>query len=199
MLPTIAYVAGPGELIYHGQLAGVYGHYSLPQPLVVPRMGAALVDRRTRRAMERTGLGLDDLGRGKDWAWGVVARHLAAEALDPLFDGAAGELRTMVARLDERLRSLDPGLGPLVESTERKLDHTLGVLRAKAAQAMRKREAELRGQVVHAAQWLFPEGLPQERVFSVAQVYPLAGPALFEHLFDALELGTEGLHLVDLP
>jgi bacillithiol biosynthesis cysteine-adding enzyme BshC len=199
LLPTIAYVAGPNELVYHEQLAGVYARYDLPQPLVVPRMGTALLDGRTQRALARTGLGLDDLGRGKDWAWGVVARGLAAAELDPLFDATAGDLRGLVAHLDGRLRSFDASLGPLVESTGRKLNHTLGVLRDKAAQAMRRREAELRRQVTHAAQWLFPEGLAQERVFSVAQVYPLAGPALFERLFDALELGAPGLQLVDLP
>jgi len=37
LFPTIAYVAGPSELAYLGQLRGVYEQFGVPMPLMVPR------------------------------------------------------------------------------------------------------------------------------------------------------------------
>ena len=44
LFPTICYVGGPNELAYLAQLRGVYEHFGIPMPLIVPRATATLVD-----------------------------------------------------------------------------------------------------------------------------------------------------------
>ena len=61
LFPTICYVAGPSELAYLGQLGGVYNHFGIPMPLMVPRASATLIDSSTARFLGKTGFQLADL------------------------------------------------------------------------------------------------------------------------------------------
>ena len=53
LFPTVAYVGGPSELVYLGQLKEVYEHFGLPMPLVYPRASATLVDSAAARFLTR--------------------------------------------------------------------------------------------------------------------------------------------------
>jgi bacillithiol biosynthesis cysteine-adding enzyme BshC len=44
LFPTVAYVAGPSELAYLGQLRGIYQHFNVPMPLVYQRASATILD-----------------------------------------------------------------------------------------------------------------------------------------------------------
>src|SRR5205814_7840899 len=70
LFPTICYVAGPNELAYLGQLAGVYGAFGVPMPLIQQRATATLLDsnamrflskrseeRRVGKSVDRSGVG----------------------------------------------------------------------------------------------------------------------------------------------
>ena len=57
LFPTVAYVAGPNELAYLGQLKPVYAHFGVPMPLMVPRASATLLD----------SAGVRFLGRSTTW------------------------------------------------------------------------------------------------------------------------------------
>ncbi|RPI05965.1 MAG: bacillithiol biosynthesis cysteine-adding enzyme BshC, partial [Zetaproteobacteria bacterium] len=61
LFPTLAYVAGPGELAYFAQLRPVYDLFGVPMPAVVPRATLSLVDPRSARLLERFRLGLREL------------------------------------------------------------------------------------------------------------------------------------------
>src|SRR5262249_40431833 len=52
LLPTVAYVAGPSELAYHGQTQVLYPFFGRPQPVIFPRAGFTLVDNRIQRLLE---------------------------------------------------------------------------------------------------------------------------------------------------
>ena len=53
LLPTVAYVAGPSELAYLGQLRGIYAAFDVPMPIIYPRASATLVDAATVRFLNR--------------------------------------------------------------------------------------------------------------------------------------------------
>ena len=54
LFPTAAYVSGPSELAYLGQLGGVYQQFDRPMPLMYPRAMATLVDSATARFLSKT-------------------------------------------------------------------------------------------------------------------------------------------------
>ena len=44
LFPTIAYVAGPHELVYLGQLREIYDSFDVPMPIIYPRASVTVVD-----------------------------------------------------------------------------------------------------------------------------------------------------------
>ncbi|MGH7656616.1 MAG: bacillithiol biosynthesis cysteine-adding enzyme BshC, partial [Gemmatimonadales bacterium] len=63
ILPTVAYVAGPGELRYLALTQPVYERLRIPRQLPVPRWSGLLVESRVERTLARFDAGLDDLQR----------------------------------------------------------------------------------------------------------------------------------------
>jgi len=61
LLPTLAYVAGPGELAYYAQLREVYHLFGQTMPVLVPRWGVTLVEPEQRQVLERWQLNLSEL------------------------------------------------------------------------------------------------------------------------------------------
>ena len=188
LFPTAAYVSGPNELAYLGQLRGVYERFGIPMPIIFPRASATIVDRATVRFLERYGLDFADLRPRDD---GVLNRLLAAQIPAELETALAGA----DAAVDERLAAvsaaaplLDPTLSGVVESTRKRMQRDLATLRGKVVQAAKRRDETLRRQFRRARAQAFPNGEPQER--SVGTVYFLNryGPAFVDRLLADLPL-----------
>ena len=92
LLPTVAYLAGPGELRYLELAPPVYERLGVTRQLPVPRWSGLLVERRVDRVLESSGSALDDLlepaGR---WKPGSCGRSFPTEAT-----AALAELRAAV-------------------------------------------------------------------------------------------------------
>lgn len=164
ILPTVAYVAGPGEVAYFAQVSAVAAALGMAQPRVVPRWGGLVLDPAVRQSLEREHLAIDNL-RDPHAAERLVARR----TLDP----AAREALT---RIRETLRREAARLDAIVDGDEA-LRRSVGSMRATAEfrverlerrlAAARKRGASPEIRDVRLAQaWLYPGGVPQERVLS---------------------------------
>ena len=53
LLPTVAYVAGPNELAYLGQLRRIYAAFDVPMPVIYPRASVTFVDTATVKFLNR--------------------------------------------------------------------------------------------------------------------------------------------------
>lgn len=188
LFPTVAYVSGPNELAYLGQLRAVYERFGVPMPIVYPRASATIVDRATVKFLDRYDLDFEGLQPRDD---GVLNRLLASQIPAELETalGAAG------AGIDERLSAvaaavpaLDPTLSGVVQSTRGRMERDLATLRGKVVQAAKRRNEILRRQFRRARAQAFPNGDPQER--SVGTVYYLNryGPAFVDRLLADLPL-----------
>ena len=61
ILPTAAYIAGPGELGYFAQVTAVAEALELPLPLVVPRWSTTLIEPRLQKTLNTLGVAASDL------------------------------------------------------------------------------------------------------------------------------------------
>ena len=84
LLPTAAYVAGPGEVSYFAQYKGVYDWAGIPMPIIYPRASATLVESKVQKVLERYGLGVADFEEETD----KVFRRLVVGGLEADVDEA---------------------------------------------------------------------------------------------------------------
>lgn len=61
LFPTLAYVAGPGEIAYWSSLKAMFRLFDRKVPPVVPRMSVTIVERRIQKTLETLGLTVQDV------------------------------------------------------------------------------------------------------------------------------------------
>ncbi len=174
LLPTAAYVGGPGEIAYFAQLAPLYAAYGMTMPLVVPRARLRVVDPPTRRRLARHDLGTDDATRPEDEVLAAAARatshggrpanaeptDLRAALLAPFEHTLAG----MRGELEHAGRGIDTAVAKTLATVER----AVAKLAEKVANAKLQQDRALVEDVRALRASLAPNGIEQERVYGLA-------------------------------
>lgn len=187
LFPTLTYIGGPAEVAYYGQLGGVYRRYGLPFPVVWPRASHTLVGARTVRVLEKHGLTITQFVEGIE---SVVDRKLRDDMPERIAEGlraARGDVEAHYRNLKGHLETLDPGLGRIVDASERKTNFALGRLEEKTLRAMKKADGVMRGQIMRADRMVYPNGQLQERVANIWQYVALYGFDVVKTLFAATD------------
>ncbi len=181
VLPTISYVAGPGELAYFAQVSAVAEAIGAAQPVAVPRWSCTIVEPAVARALERLGVGLDDM---RDTS--ALERRVATDAIPETVRQALGELRSAVSDGLAKLATRDgktPG-GPLldpavVDGAGRQLDFRLDRLERRLRAAAKRRGNEALRDLHAARAALWPGGHRQERTLNFIPLLARYGEPLW--------------------
>jgi bacillithiol biosynthesis cysteine-adding enzyme BshC len=187
LLPTVAYVAGPGELAYFAQLRPVYEHFGVPMPLLVPRAFLSLVEPRVLQLMERFHLGLPELALEPEQLSSRVLRTLLPPDVEVTLAKARDAVGEIFRGVGEAVAAVDPTLRATAGQTAGHIRGHLDQLERKAVQALKRREADTRQQVLRLCQALMPGGRPQERVVPALPYLARYGPSLLDTLRQSID------------
>src|SRR5690606_29407152 len=99
LLPTLAYVAGPGELAYFAQIGCLFRAHGIQPPLVFPRHSVTLVGPTVRRLLDRQGLAVASFRRDVSTLVHEALRNEVPEAV-------SDALRELRAAIDVRFERL---------------------------------------------------------------------------------------------
>ena len=188
MLPTAAYVAGPGEISYFAQLPGLYDDMDVTMPIIYPRASLTIVETKVQRIMEKNGLAIEDLSENYENLFSRLSKRAAAGNLEDLLKSSRSEINNIFDGLAAKLAEFDPGLKNVAESAKKKVDHQVNILGERAYKAQRSRDDILRNQIKRACMNIYPDGKPQERVFNLAQYLVLYGPQFMDDVMSTIEL-----------
>ncbi len=186
MFPTIAYVAGPSELAYLGQLREVYAFHETAMPLIVPRATGTLLDAPAARFLQRHEVPLPALRAQDEHALNALLEAQLPGSVEQALAETEELMHQGVARLRATLPAVDPTLDGTVQSVAGRLDHELRSLRTKVIQASKRRHETLRRQFIRTQSLTFPGGHAQERTVGVVWFMNRYGPALVPRLYDVL-------------
>ena len=195
MFPNVAYVAGPGELAYHGQLEEIYKAFRVPRPLIYPRASASIMDAASLRFLDKQQMPFAALARPDESALNALLESRLPEGAKGSLVGAAEAIRDRWNALVTELPKIDPTLEGAARASLARLQHELDTLQWKTVRAVKRRESDLRRQFNHARQLAFPGGAPQERVLGIAHFANQYGPALVDKLVAELPAGL-GRHWI---
>lgn len=161
LLPTLAFVVGPGEIAYGAQLRQVYPLHGLGQPLLWPRLTVTWLEPNVARLLRRLNATAAQIQSDPE---GVLGRALALER------GAEAVTRERLAALDEQLEQLtaemaelDPTLVGAAERTRSRTTARVAHLQGLATRALARQENDRSGQLSRLKKHLLPHGTPQER------------------------------------
>lgn len=200
LLPTAAYVGGPGEINYFSQLAPLYELFGVAQPLVMPRARFRCLEDNTRSWLAKLGLAPAEAETPR----AELLRRLAART--PQERPAPAALRErMLADLSlhlGELEALDSALREPVRRARESIERTISRLTDRYAQALLERDHVTTERLDRVQGFLFPDGVPQERFYSLPYFACKYGAAafkqkLFAHLGDT-EVFSPAVRSVEL-
>jgi bacillithiol synthase len=187
LLPTVAYLAGPGELAYFGLTLPVYQRMRIAKQPAIPRWSGILVDPRVERVLQKFRL---ELGELLEPPGSLEARLIRSQLPDDAVATLAS-LRSAIEvgyeDLEKSAAEIDPTLARPVQGTKHQALAGLRDIEKKLVQHLkRRREIEL-SQIAKARTIVFPDNKPQQRVLTVAPFLARYGPGLIAELGEAIE------------
>ncbi|MFB3854316.1 MAG: bacillithiol biosynthesis cysteine-adding enzyme BshC [Vicinamibacterales bacterium] len=195
LFPTVAYVAGPNELAYLGQMKGVYEAFGVPMPLMALRAAATILDSAAARFVARYDVPLPALAPDDEAALNRLLERQLPGSVEEAYREARSAVESRMEALISSVPAIDPTLEGAARSALGRMRHDLDTLHAKIIHAAKRRHETLRRQFRRTRAQAFPGDEPQERVIGWVYFLNQYGPALIDTL--AAEIpAAGGRHLV---
>jgi bacillithiol biosynthesis cysteine-adding enzyme BshC len=182
LLPTVAYVGGPGEVAYFAQLKDIYPLFNQQMPVVFPRQGFTLIEPKVGEIMERLGIELGEVYQKLPQVLNKVLEAQEEQHLNGIFAQAREGITKAHQGLMEKLTADIPVLQPMGPLNQSRIMYQLEYLEKKTYQHLRKKHRALVNELHFVAQALFPKGKLQERTYNIVQFYASYGNSLLEQL-----------------
>ncbi|HEU5292852.1 MAG TPA: bacillithiol biosynthesis cysteine-adding enzyme BshC [Cyclobacteriaceae bacterium] len=179
ILPNLAYVGGPAEVVYWLQLKEVFKHYKTPFPILMPRNFAMVMDAPTKRKFEKTGLELNELFMEKDQLFNHYASKFAQNKIK--LNGEKEAIEIYFQTIRKQAEEIDKTLGPLVGAETQRAIKSLEKIESKLLRAEKRFQSDKLTQVGTVKDSLFPNGGLQERSDNFLNFY-LQDPKFIEKL-----------------
>ncbi|MDR7236183.1 bacillithiol biosynthesis cysteine-adding enzyme BshC [Neobacillus drentensis] len=168
LFPTIAFIAGPGEIAYWAELKLVFEHFDIKMPPIVPRLNITILDRSVETDVAELHLNLADVLSGGT----MKGRHQFLESIkdkevESLFSITKDQLVKQYRQLETKTLELDRGLLPLLKKNESYLIKEIEFLEKKLDESVRLKHDNIIKKYARVDLALRPDGFPQERVWNI--------------------------------
>ncbi|OWZ83599.1 bacillithiol biosynthesis cysteine-adding enzyme BshC [Natranaerobius trueperi] len=181
LLPSVSYVAGPGEIGYFSQLKELYRAFEIKMPVIYPRESFLLIDDQTRSILEKYEIRLDNLLY--DWSstrkevFKTVAPINTSEKLVEFAERFKKEHEEFIKELSQ----IDEDIEKLKTKNFQLIYQQLNYLKQKAEQYNRKNHNKIDEELSLLKNSIYPKNNLQERQFNI-------GEFLFTYDWNVLEL-----------
>ena len=184
LLPTLAYIGGPGEIAYYAQMKAFYEVMDCPMPVILPRFSATVVDAAIRRNLEDSALPWTAHNRRVEDLDADVLKTAAAPDVDANLDRWRSELERIHGEHDGWISEVDPTLAASAESVLKEQQNALEKLRQKLMRALKQKEETRIRRARQVRDALFPNGNLQEREWAMIHVMNRYGLGVWDELIE---------------
>jgi uncharacterized protein YllA (UPF0747 family) len=191
LLPTVAYMAGPGELAYFAQVMPVANELGLRSPVALPRWSCTIVEAHVARLLARHGLEVDDLRDPH-----AAENRLAREAMPPELGDAIAGLRRLLAHGIAQVEKAAGGLNvwpTTFQGAQRSAGYKIDRLERRILARVKRAHQEGMSELATLRGALYPNGEPQERALNMIPMLARQGPTLFDAMRQAARTHAETL------
>jgi bacillithiol synthase len=183
LLPTVAYMAGPGEMAYFAQVGAVASALNAAIPLALPRTSVRVVTPDVRATLTQHGQTADDMRDTR-----ALIRTLSGTATPDASLDALAALRAQIRRTAEVITSSNAAISPAaLDGAVAQFSHRADRLERRVLAASKHQISSQLRKVEQAQAMLWPHGAPQERVVNPLPWLARYGSAMLEALLSACE------------
>ncbi|RNC85524.1 MAG: bacillithiol biosynthesis cysteine-adding enzyme BshC [Balneola sp.] len=168
LLPTLGYVAGPGELAYYGQMKDLYPVFDLEMPIIFPRLSITLLEKGIERIMEKLPFAMCSYNRRIEDLEATYVDHTNSRDIEGIFSKWKSEINEAGVQPSGLIKEIDQSLEGLVGKTVTGFNNELDKLKGRVYRSIKQQEETQLKRIAKIKSQLFPNGL-QER--SVSPIY----------------------------
>ncbi|WP_050181536.1 bacillithiol biosynthesis cysteine-adding enzyme BshC [Domibacillus robiginosus] len=182
LFPTLAFIAGPGEIAYWAELKGAFEHIELAMPPVVPRLNITIVDRGVADIISDMDLPIEvAVQRGIQSEKSAYIESVRDHHLHELVAQMKQDLMASYEKIEARASELHNGLAPIVQKNKWYHERQIELLIQKSDAVLQQtHEAALR-RFDRVQTALRPDGL-QERIWNIYPFLNVYGPSFIDDL-----------------
>lgn len=162
ILPNLAYIGGPAEVVYWLQLKPVFDHYNIPFPILMPRNFALVVNKGNAKKINKLGVSTEVFFQDEDTLRLWFVEKNAETSFELSHEMLA--FKKVFKEISTKAEGIDPSLvGFVGAETQKGLKSLQNIEKRLRKGEERKQETAVK-QLLGVKERLFPNGSPQERV-----------------------------------
>jgi len=193
ILPNLAYIGGPAEIVYWLQLKDIFKHYKVPFPILIPRNFALIIPRAIKNKINKLGLNYQDLFLDAELLKGRFAKSLSKNDLS--LDLEKKSVNSIFSKVKAKASKIDKTLEQYIDSERKKaLDNYLKIEKKFLKAEKRKHQDQL-NQIDSIFETLSPKGGLQERTENFLAFY-YDTPDFVSQLLDNLDPFDPRFHIL---
>ena len=169
ILPNLAYVGGPAEVIYWLQLKSVFDQYKIPFPILMPRNFGLIIEHHLLEKFQKTGLELNQLFEDKNFLFNHWTLKHSKHTLTVGPERAT--MNEIFLKLKQQAESIDKTLGPFTSAEGKRALNSLEKIERKLLRAAKRTQSDKLRQIESVKDSLFPNGGLQERTHNFLNFY----------------------------
>ncbi|XWN38210.1 MAG: bacillithiol biosynthesis cysteine-adding enzyme BshC [Balneola sp.] len=187
LLPTLGYVAGPGEVAYYGQMKELYPHFDLEMPIIFPRFSATIIESGIDRILEKIPF---EFHRYEDRIEDLekeYAKNSESTDVEKLFKEWKQEIRSVSDAPADVIIGIDGSLEGLVGKTISGFETELDKLKGRVYRSIKQQEETQLQRIRKIKAQLYPDNGLQERMVSFMYFMNKYGVNMWDDLLADLE------------
>ncbi len=201
LLPTLGYVAGPGEVAYYAQMKDLYPVFGLEMPVIFPRMSATLLESAVERILEKLPFEWFEFGRRIEDLETEYVERTETHDIESLFGEWEKSIESVSEEPKQIISEIDGSLEGMVGSTISGFTNELNKLKGRVYRSVKQQEQTQLNRIRRAKAQLYPDGGLQERQVSFMYFMNKYGTDLWDQIyqtFDTEELDLRSHHVISL-
>ena len=184
ILPNLAYIGGPAEMVYWLQLKKVFEHFSTPFPVLMPRNFALVADAPSTRLLKKSGISLQELFSEKHILLNEVAKRNSSIPLT--LEKQRAEFERLMISIREQAMAIDPTLSKMTDAGLHRIKQATEKIEHKMLRAEKRKGSDSIRQAETLKNKLFPGGGLQERTDNLLNFYQTDNQFI-DHLAEAFD------------
>lgn len=182
LLPTLTYVAGPGEIAYYAQMKNLFPIFGLEMPVISPRFSATIIESGIDRIMDKLPFSIEDYNKRIEDLESEYIKSTEQFDLEKLFNEWKEEIETITNKHQQEISRIDPTLEGSVGKAEAVFFTELDKLKGKSYRSLKQQEKIQLNRIHKIKNSLFPNGNLQEREISLIYIMNKYGLEIWDQL-----------------
>ncbi|WP_138429484.1 bacillithiol biosynthesis cysteine-adding enzyme BshC [Fodinibius saliphilus] len=166
LLPTLGYVAGPGETAYYGQMKKMYACFNLEMPVIFPRLSATIIEPAIDRIINELPFDFHEYGDRIEDLESAYVDRTEQHDIEAIFDEWKKDVEKLAEKKTKEVANIDPTLEGASGKAKATYLNELNKLKGKVYRAVKKQDQTQLQRIKRIKAHTFPGDGLQERVIA---------------------------------